>query len=222
MKGFRWIVFIVFLFLTVSCQVFEKASSGVKTSKMMTKEEERMHKPVLPEDLFLTDENENMVFREVLDSSYLSSSDYHDMYEYLNGLDDKAEKLINEDDTIVVDNGKLMTGLESLEDFLIKVGQNQRKSLSFVSLTGQGDPVIDLFLFDGIRFYGIHDSTRNSLVMGRQFEYEFLYLKRMETDDEIIYMLVNNEAFTDGELLEAIEEKTDKLLNGFVLLRYRR
>lgn len=224
MRNLRLIILMVLLLALGGCQVLENASSGAKSSKMMTKEEEKLNKPILPDGLFLSDDEKTLVFREVEDSSQLSSSDYHDMCEYLSGLDDEALDLINQEDAILLDQGVLSSDLDPLEDLLMKVRQNQRNSLSVVNITAQGHPVIDLLLFDGIRFYGIHDTTRDPYVKGKRFEYEFLFLKMVKTDDEIIYLLLNSEDYSDQEILDALEsgESSEKVFNGLVLLRYLR
>ncbi len=224
MRSFILIILMVLLFALAGCQVLENASSGAKSSKMMTKEEEKLNKPVLPDGLFLSEDEKALVFREVEDSSQLSSSDYHDMCEYLSGLDDEALDLINQEDAILIDQGVLISDLDPLDDLLMKVRQNQRNSLSVVNLTIQGHPVIDLLLFDGIRFYGIHDTTRDPYVIGKRFEYEFLFLKKIKTGDEIIYLLINSEDYSDQEIVDALDsvETSEKVFNGHVLLRYQR
>lgn len=224
MKVIKIVISVIMIISLLSgCELIENVSSGAKSSKMMTKEEHSRNKPEMPVSLFIDSEEWPIVFEKISGVEEGTSSDYQDMLGYLDSLPENEKLKAWNDEIIVIDEGMLLSDDDMMDSLKIKVAQSQRSSLTIV-MFDKSQVIVETLLFDGVRFYGIHHDRTDAIDEKDYLEYEFKYMRHIRLEDEDVYVLINNDEWTDEEILSALDHdgSGDKFFNGWVIMRYKR
>jgi hypothetical protein len=119
-------------------------------------------------------------------------------------------KNINTDGDFVVVQGIVKAETGIVDSFVSATQKGNRSSIRIVQYTVEGDPIITTVTFDGKKYFGTVDATRDKFGSSGVREFAYPYLKVFEDDGSTIVILVNDNSITQSDYIKSMLSSDSK------------
>ena len=117
-----------------------------------------------------------------------------------------SEKTATEDGCFVIAHDGLKSEISIMDTFVSDSKNKKSSSIIIVYYTDEGDPILIKVVYNGHKYYGIVDNTRDEFSSQRNTGYrkfKYKYLKGFEVNDRISYYLTNDNNLTNEDILQS-------------------
>lgn len=130
---------------------------------------------------------------------------------------DYSSDMATEDGNFVVVHGSVKSDIDILNKFAEDSQSGKEASIVIVQYTIEGDPIIMKIIYDGSKYYGVKDNTRDEFGIAEYTESEFKHLKIFEEDNEKIYYLLD-EDISYKDLMKSLEssDSSNRIKSWFI------
>ena len=96
-------------------------------------------------------------------------------------------------------HGNMKSSANTIEDFILDSSKGKPTTITIFEYTIEGDPIITKTIYDGSKYYGIVDNTRDAFGIKEYHEFEFKYFREFKYDNSKNYYLLNDNEITYNE-----------------------
>ncbi|HSP48105.1 MAG TPA: DUF4362 domain-containing protein [Clostridiaceae bacterium] len=106
---------------------------------------------------------------------------------------------------VVIVHGTMLSDPAILAGFIEGTGKGEKKDLTVVQYTVEGDPIVTSVRYDGTVYRGVEDTTRDRFGPQEQRAFEFKYLKDFKDKERRMVILVDDDTLTFEKYIKSLK-----------------
>lgn len=123
---------------------------------------------------------------------------------------------------VVIVHGTMLSDPAILSGFIEGTGRGEKKDLTVVQYTVEGDPIVTSVSYDGTVYRGIEDTTRDRFGPQEQRAFEFRYLKDFKDKERNMVILVDDDTLTFEDYIRSLtSSQSDDWIPHHILCGYQ-
>jgi hypothetical protein len=123
---------------------------------------------------------------------------------------------------VVIVHGTMLSEPAILSGFIEGTGKGEKKDLTIVQYTVEGDPIVTSVSYDGTVYRGIEDTTRDRFGPQEQRAFEFRYLKDFRDKGRRMVILVDDDTLTFEKYIKSLtSSQSDDWIPHHILCGYQ-